>query len=979
MRRTVVLLALLAVLSSLASIRAEAPTTMPWTQLSVSTCGVDEYLRKFPDRDGRGVVIAVVDTGVDMGVAGLDRLPDGTPKVIDSQDFCGEGDIELTPAVWNERKDRIVRFARDGAPQEYTPPQAAANPPEEGTYWVGEFEESKFRNTSVPDVNDNGKKDDVFAVLVVRAANGTDDDALVYVDTDTDRDWSKDKPLRNYRVAQEAFTFPRPNKEKQLPLLTCAVNAFLKQRKVVIHFDDGGHGTHVAGIAAGYKINGQPGFNGVAPGAKVISLKIGNGAFSGGATTTGAKKRAFEYAARFAREKNVPVVCNLSYGVGSELEGHSDIDQFLARLCRENPNLIVCTSAGNNGPGLSSVGSPAAAGPVIAVAAMMGVDTARDVYGSAIPSATMATFSSRGGDLLKPDIACPGFATSTVPVWNRAGDFLQGTSMASPYAAGMSALLICDARADGFTGVIRSSSVKAALQRSAAPVPGFSPLDFGAGCPNMLKAAEALRPLVKSAAADPIFEYSITTESPYAPDGEGPAAYWRTRGFPTDRPQVFTIKPMFAPTADAEVRRTYAKRFALKSTAPWCKVEQEQIYFRAEQSADVRVRYDASALTQPGLYIGEVQMLDGDAVAARLWTTIIVPETFGPAERYHKTWKDQRVVGWTPQRIFVQVPNGASAMHLKLAAVEGKKSTAGLRGVFKPTGHAIRTRSMSLDTASGRNTAEYSVVRDLTPGIWELCATSRRPDEESFYDLTVRFDGVVASPATITSWSHGGGAIPSGEVTLINNFDLPLPVALSGTLEGYSKSETLKADPGKDAAKMSIAFSPEVRGVRIRCEMTEADYARVTDVAVNLYDGAGQALLKEGMENRLLLADAATPGSGSGELEFKAAFTHPDADTKIEFHVTVEYLLAKPVSIKVTRGDAPECTLYPALPTPLDFKLAAHAPKAPTGTQYCGAIRATGKADGGTTIEVPIEIGSSGYHGAHAKAEAPPVKTEPKK
>ena len=79
------------------------------------------------------------------------------------------------------------------------------------------------------------------------------------------------------------------------------MNIFLREKKVVIHYDDGAHGTHVAGIAAGWQINNQPGFNGVAPGAKVISLKIGQNAI-GGISVTGSMQKAFEYAAKYSRE-----------------------------------------------------------------------------------------------------------------------------------------------------------------------------------------------------------------------------------------------------------------------------------------------------------------------------------------------------------------------------------------------------------------------------------------------------------------------------------------------------------------------------------------------------------------------------------------------------------------------------------------------------------------------------------------------------
>ena len=88
------------------------------------------------------------------------------------------------------------------------------------------------------------------------------------------------------------------------------MNIYPEEKRINLHYDGSGHGTHVAGIAAGYNINGHEGFNGIAPGAKIISLKIGDCTLSGGATTSGSMIRAYEYGIEFARNYDGPVVFN---------------------------------------------------------------------------------------------------------------------------------------------------------------------------------------------------------------------------------------------------------------------------------------------------------------------------------------------------------------------------------------------------------------------------------------------------------------------------------------------------------------------------------------------------------------------------------------------------------------------------------------------------------------------------------------------
>src|SRR5262249_55315425 len=132
--------------------------------------------------------------------------------------------------------------------------------------------------------------------------------------------------------------------------------------------DTGNHGTFVAGVAAAHDLYGVTGFDGVAPGAQLLGLKIANNA-QGGISVTGSMLRALDYAVRFAERRRLPLVLNMSFGVGNEIKGQARIDRLVDSVLAAHPDLVFCVSAGNDGPGLSTMGFPGSAERVLTVGA----------------------------------------------------------------------------------------------------------------------------------------------------------------------------------------------------------------------------------------------------------------------------------------------------------------------------------------------------------------------------------------------------------------------------------------------------------------------------------------------------------------------------------------------------------------------------------------------------------------------------------
>ncbi|MBI2027632.1 MAG: S8 family serine peptidase [Deltaproteobacteria bacterium] len=184
--------------------------------------------------------------------------------------------------------------------------------------------------------------------------------------------------------------------------------------------DDHGHGTHVAGIAAG---DGKK--QGVASGASLYAFKVLS---AEGRGTTDVIIKALELAIDPNQDGDTSDgvdIINMSLGgVGSSKSALSRATDIVTKKA-----LVVC-AAGNSGL-FQLIGSPAASHRALTVAAT-------DEEGK------LAFFSSVGPTedyKMKPDISAPGVGIlSTVPQGKY--ERYSGTSMASPYVAGVAALLM---------------------------------------------------------------------------------------------------------------------------------------------------------------------------------------------------------------------------------------------------------------------------------------------------------------------------------------------------------------------------------------------------------------------------------------------------------------------------------------------------------------------------------------------------------
>ncbi len=182
--------------------------------------------------------------------------------------------------------------------------------------------------------------------------------------------------------------------------------------------DKNGHGTHCAGVV-GARLNGV-GFVGVAPQAELMIGKVldNNGSGSFGQIAEGVY---------WAVENDADIISMSLGGPVSDPQLYDAIQYALFY------GVVVICAAGNDGSlGVNPIGYPGKLGGVITVAS-------HDNNGN--PSG----FSSRGGEL---DFMAPGSE-----IWStyKEGGYatLSGTSMATPFVAGLAALILAHHKGPG--------------------------------------------------------------------------------------------------------------------------------------------------------------------------------------------------------------------------------------------------------------------------------------------------------------------------------------------------------------------------------------------------------------------------------------------------------------------------------------------------------------------------------------------------
>jgi serine protease AprX len=249
-------------------------------------------------------------------------------------------------------------------------------------------------------------------------------------------------------------------------------------------YDPYGHGTHVAGVAAGSGAEMAGKFRGVAPEADIIGVRI---------TSVGEAIKGIQWAIENKEKYNIKVL-NMSLG-DFPIKSYKNDPWAQAAEKAWDSGIMVVVAAGNEGPGEGTVSTPGIDPKVLTIGAFDDKNTPQR------EDDTLARFSSRGpttpDGLTKPDLLAPGVEifgplspgssldTPDLPHVSNKYIAISGSSMATPLISGLTALMI-QANPE-----LTNEDIKKILMDTADKyIPSAKPTDQGAGVVDPMEAIQ---------------------------------------------------------------------------------------------------------------------------------------------------------------------------------------------------------------------------------------------------------------------------------------------------------------------------------------------------------------------------------------------------------------------------------------------------------------------------------------------------------
>lgn len=732
--------------------------------------GAPQFINANPSFDGRGVTVGIMDTGIDLDQPALRTTTTGERKIVDWVTYTDP--FTDNDPTWVNMKDQVSGATFTYKNVAYTAPAATS-------YRIGLFNERDPRlgGEVGRDVNRDGNpagSSGIFAVLWDTATNN------VYVDANQNNSFADELAMTDYRVRYDIGTFGTDNAATAVrEAMPFVVQTDGKNKFVNIGIVSGAHGTHVAGIVAANGMFGGE-MDGAAPGAKLKSVRVC--LFVAGCTASA----LVEGMTWLAKQGNVDVI-NMSIGGLPALNDGNNTRAVLYDRLIEQYNVQMFISAGNSGPGINTIGDPSVASKVMSVGAYVTADTWYYNYGAdATKVDGIFVFSSRGpreDGGFKPNIVAPGAAVSTVPTWQFGGPvpgtyalppgyaMFNGTSMASPQAAGGAALLVSAAKQSNVQK--QPAQLRQAINSSARYLPAYGAHEQGNGLFNVGAAWNLLKTNIKTVNISSSAPVNTVLSDFLATQDTGLGIYERegwSAGQSGERTITFT--------------RTTGGSKAVAYNLSW--VGNDGTFSSAGSvnlslNKPTALKVNINAATA-GVH-SAILNLDNPSTTGidyQTMNTIVAVEQFNAANNYTVSYNGSADRP-DSTKFFFNVPANTPAFKVDVTATNGGRLRM-LR--FHPYGVGIENSTAGYQTGG----TQSRTLSSPQAGVWEVTVDNSRvsPVSQATFTITASILGASVSPNPDVISSATVGVPQSRSYTLTNLFG-PFTGRAVGTTLGSAR------------------------------------------------------------------------------------------------------------------------------------------------------------------------------------------------
>ncbi|PWI18386.1 serine protease [Streptomyces sp. Act143] len=893
--------------------------------------GAVDFVQDHPKADGRGITIGILDSGVDLGHPALQKTTTGERKIVDW--VTATDPILDSDRTWRPQVTGVSGPTFTYGGKTWTAPA--------GSYSVSTFLESYTKGgDAAGDANRDGDTTDSWGVLYDAAA-GT-----VRVDLNNNNDFTDDEAMKPYKDGYQIGYFGTDNPStdvverqpfvveirKDVPMDPYGGDWVGQKRDFVnIGVIESEHGTHVAGITSANGLFGGR-MNGAAPGAKIVSSRACT--WTGGCTNVALTEGMID----LVTKRGVDIV-NMSIGGLPALnDGNNARAELYTRLI-DTYGVQLVISAGNSGPGANTIGDPGLADKVISVGAAISKATWASNYGSAVEKKyAMMPFSSRGpreDGGFTPTLSAPGASINTTQTWlpgspvAEAGyslpagySMLQGTSMASPQAAGASALLLSAAKQKGIA--LTPANLRTALTSTADHIKGVQAYEEGAGLINIVDAWDAIR---DGATAH---DYTVKAPVDTALDqllktpGYGTGIYDREGGLKAGVKKSYEVTI----TRTSGPDRPLWHELSLRNNASGTFSIAGSDLVRLELNKPVTVKITAKS-PSAGLKSAILEVDDPrtEGVDKQILNTVVVSSPV----KY--TWSAANTVQRnSTQSYFVTVPEGAKSLEVAIGGLKDKSQTRFI--AIHPYGTPVDNTSTPYcyNNYLDGNGCKPDVrsYADPQAGVWEIEVESRRtsPLLDNPYKLDVAVLGAAFAPETVTVPEAKVGTPVAASWKVTNKF-----AALDGKLVGGPLGSAKSARPSiaEGATQTTTVEVPE------GAKSLDVVIGNVSDASADLdltvYDSMGAQVGQSADGDSEEAVSIASPAAGTYTIEV-VGYSVPAGSTEYDYQdvffsaalgtVTVDDSAA----VKLGTGDSADVTA----------SVTAAAP-APEGREFFGQVQ----------------------------------------